>query len=269
MSMEPIVQVAGLSISFRTQGGMAEAVRDVTFEITPGETVAIVGESGSGKSTTAAAVNGLLDDNALITSGRIHFQGRNIITAPEPELRGIRGAGIGLVPQDPMSNLNPLMRVGDQVAEALEVHDLAHRQEAAERGVELLDMVGIPDPRVRARQYPHQFSGAMRQRVLIAMGLACRPPPVIADEPTSALDVTVQKKVLDEMARLTGEFGTAVLLITHDLALAAERADRVLVMHQGRIVEQGESAQSLSAPKHEYAQRLLAAVPDIGADVQQ
>ncbi len=261
---ETVLDVQGLSVVFDTAGGPVEAVRGVSFTVGAGETVAIVGESGSGKSTTASAVNRLLAENARITAGRVLFEGRDLAAADERTMQGLRGAGIGLVPQDPMSNLNPMLRVGDQVAEALEVHGLPA---GPEKVVELLEMVGIPDAAARARAYPHEFSGGMRQRVLIAMGLACRPRLVVADEPTSALDVTVQRRVLDELDQLTDSLGVAVLLITHDLALAAERADRVLVMHRGEVVESGSAAQILRAPEHEYSRRLLAAVPGLTAPV--
>ncbi|MGD7733965.1 dipeptide ABC transporter ATP-binding protein [Propionibacteriaceae bacterium G57] len=261
----PVLRIDDLSVTFRGRRGEVAAVRNVSFEVHSGETVAVVGESGSGKSTTAAAINRLLPASATITSGSILFEGREMTTLPERQLVRLRGAGIGLVPQDPMSNLNPMMRVGAQIAEALEVHHLARGEAAWRRAVELLTMVGIPEAERRARQYPHEFSGGMRQRVLIAMGLACRPRLLIADEPTSALDVTVQRRVLDELAELAADLGAAVCLITHDLGLAAERADRVLVMHRGQVVESGPSAQVLRDPQHEYTKRLIAAAPSLNA----
>ncbi|MFI7614272.1 ABC transporter ATP-binding protein [Nonomuraea terrae] len=263
--MTPLLEIRDLSVAFRTRKQDATVVRNVSMEILPGQTVAVVGESGSGKSTTAAAVNRLLPDNGRITGGQVLFDGRDLATASEREMTAIRGAGIGLVPQDPMSNLNPLMRIGDQIAEALEVHGVAHGKAARARVVELLDMVGIPDPARRVAQYPHEFSGGMRQRALIAMGLACRPKLLIADEPTSALDVTVQRRILDQLDQLTAEMGTAVFLITHDLALAAERADVVAVMYQGEIVETGPAAGILADPGHDYTRRLLKAVPSLAS----
>ena len=259
----PTLRIDDLSVSFRTRSGLTPAVQGVSIEVHRGETVAVVGQSGSGKSTTAAAINRLLADNAVVTSGTITFDGRDINTLGERELVALRGAEIGLVPQDPMSNLNPMMRVGDQIAEALEVHRVAHGAAADTRAVELLESVGIPDARRRASQYPHEFSGGMRQRVLIAMGLACRPKLLIADEPTSALDVTVQRRVLDQLGELADELGAAVFLITHDLGLAAERADRVVVMNKGQVVETGTADQVLNNPQHDYTKQLIAAAPSL------
>ena len=262
---EPVLRISGLSIAFRSGGELITAVDDVSIDVAAGETVAIVGESGSGKSTTAAAINRLLPENGVITAGSIRFEGREITELGENELVKLRGAGIGLVPQDPMSNLNPLMRVGEQIGEALEVHGYGTGDAVRARVVELLELVGIPDPEQRSRQYPHEFSGGMRQRALIAMGLACQPRLLIADEPTSALDVTVQRRILDQLDQLTGEMGTAVFLITHDLALAAERADRIVVMFRGRIVETGTSQEVLENPQHDYTKQLLAAAPSLAS----
>ncbi|MFJ6429008.1 MULTISPECIES: ABC transporter ATP-binding protein [Microbacterium] len=262
---EPVLSISGLAVAFRTGSELVTAISDVNIDIAAGETVAIVGESGSGKSTTAAAVNRLLPENGVITAGSIRFDGRELTDLPENAMISLRGAGIGLVPQDPMSNLNPLMRVGEQIGEALEVHGHTHGDATKARVVELLEMVGIADAAQRAHQYPHEFSGGMRQRVLIAMGLACKPRLLIADEPTSALDVTVQRRILDQLDTLTDELGTAVFLITHDLALAAERADRIVVMFRGRVVEEGTSAQVLGAPQHEYTRQLLAAAPSLAS----
>jgi peptide/nickel transport system ATP-binding protein len=262
---EPVLSISGLAVAFRTGSELVTAISEVDIDIAAGETVAIVGESGSGKSTTAAAVNRLLPENGVITAGSIRFDGRELTDLPENAMISLRGAGIGLVPQDPMSNLNPLMRVGEQIGEALEVHGHTHGDATKARVVELLEMVGIADAAQRAHQYPHEFSGGMRQRVLIAMGLACKPRLLIADEPTSALDVTVQRRILDQLDTLTDELGTAVFLITHDLALAAERADRIVVMFRGRVVEEGTSAQVLGAPQHEYTKQLLAAAPSLAS----
>ena len=260
---DALLSVRGLTVTFTTPHGAVSAVRDVSLDIRRGETVAVVGESGSGKSTLAASVNQLLARNGRIEAGSIRLDGAELTTLGEKAMTGIRGSRIGMVPQDPMTNLNPVMRVGAQIVEALEVHGQAQGREARERAVELLERAGIEDAAARSHQYPHEFSGGMRQRVLVAMALACRPELLIADEPTSALDVTVQRLVLDQMAELAAQVGAAVLLITHDLALAAERADRVVVMYRGRVVEQGSSEQVIQTPQHEYTQRLLAAAPSM------
>ncbi|MFJ2371165.1 ABC transporter ATP-binding protein [Microbacterium sp. NPDC087665] len=262
---EPVLSISGLAVAFRTGSELVTAISDISIDVAAGETVAVVGESGSGKSTTAAAVNRLLPENGVITAGSIRFDGRELTELTENAMVTLRGAGIGLVPQDPMSNLNPLMRVGDQIGEALEVHGRTTGDATDARVVELLEMVGITDAANRARQYPHEFSGGMRQRVLIAMGLACKPRLLIADEPTSALDVTVQRRILDQLDELTDDLGTAVFLITHDLALAAERADRIVVMFRGRIVEEGTSDEVLGNPQHEYTKQLLAAAPSLAS----
>jgi peptide/nickel transport system ATP-binding protein len=261
----PLLRVRDLTVSFTTARGPVTAVRDVSFDLHPGRTLAIVGESGSGKSTMSAAVNRLLAPNAVIESGSIEFEGQDLARVDIARMRAVRGAGIGLVPQDPMSNLDPVLRVGDQIAEALIVHGRMRSAAARARAVDLLEAVGIPEPARRARQFPHELSGGMRQRVLIAIGLACEPRLLIADEPTSALDVTVQRQVLDQLGELTARLGTAVMLITHDLGLAAERADDVLVMYRGDIVEQGSAREILASPAHEYTRRLIDAAPSLAA----
>ena len=253
----PLLGVAGLQVRF---GGDAPAVRQVDLTVRSGQTVAIVGESGSGKSTTAAAILGLLAPGGRITAGRIVFDGVDLTAADQRRLRAIRGTGIGYVPQDPMTNLNPVWKVGFQVREALRANNISS---AKKQVVQLLADAGMPDPVLRARQYPHQLSGGMCQRALIAIGLAGRPRLLIADELTSALDVTVQRQVLDHLQHLTGELGTAVLLITHDLALAAERAERLIVMHRGAVVETGAAQLILQDPQHPYTQRLVAAAPSL------
>ncbi|OBG73211.1 ABC transporter ATP-binding protein [Mycobacterium sp. E1214] len=255
MSDEPLLRVEGLRVSF----GDHAAVQGVDLEVAAGRTVAVVGESGSGKSTTAAAVLGLLPPGGRITAGRIVFDGADLAAADRRALRAIRGRHIGYIPQDPMTNLNPVWTVGFQVAEALRVNAAGRR--ARSRAVQSLAEAGLPDPARQAHRYPHQLSGGMCQRALIAIGLAGRPRLLIADEPTSALDVTVQRQVLDHLQRLTEELGTALLLITHDLALAAERAEDVVVMRRGVVVETGAAATILSDPRHEYTRRLVAAAP--------
>ncbi|MDN4599214.1 ABC transporter ATP-binding protein [Leifsonia virtsii] len=262
---EPVLSIRDLSVMFTTSRGEVEAVRNVSLDVAAGETVAIVGESGSGKSTLAACVNRLLADNGRISSGTIRLKELDITAAPERAMTAIRGNRIGLVPQDPMTNLNPVMKIGAQIVEALQVHGRAKGDAAKQEAIRLLERAGIADAPARFNQYPHEFSGGMRQRVLIAMALACRPEVLLADEPTSALDVTVQRLVLDQMGELASELGAAVLLITHDLALAAERADRVAVMFRGEIVETGPAAELVANPQHEYTRRLLAAAPGMAS----
>jgi peptide/nickel transport system ATP-binding protein len=250
----PLLSISGLEVTF---GDDMPAVRQIDLGVRAGQTVAIVGESGSGKSTTAAAILGLLPPGGRITAGRIMFDGVDLTAADRHRLRAVRGSGIGYVPQDPMTNLNPVWRVGFQVREALRANNVDRS------AAELLADAGMPDPVLRAMQYPDQLSGGMCQRALIAIGLAGRPQLLIADEPTSALDVTVQRQVLDHLQQLTGESGTAVLLITHDLALAAERAEQLIVMHQGSVVETGAAQVVLRDPQHPYTQRLVAAAPSL------
>ncbi|HZQ34275.1 MAG TPA: ABC transporter ATP-binding protein [Mycobacterium sp.] len=257
---QPLLSVDSLQVRF---GADEPAVRDARLTVYPGQTVALVGESGSGKSTTAAAVLGLLPPGGRITNGRIVFDGEDITCANRQRLGDLRGRRIGYVPQDPMTNLNPVWTVGFQVREALRANGL-DRGAARNKAIHLLDEVGMTDTTMRARRYPHQLSGGMCQRALIAIGLAGRPQLLIADEPTSALDVTVQKQVLDHLDALTDELGTAVLLITHDLALAAERAEHLVVMYRGRIVESGPAQTIINDPRHEYTRRLVAAAPSIG-----
>jgi peptide/nickel transport system ATP-binding protein len=259
-----LLEVRGLSVSYRTRGGTVRAVRDVDLDVWPGEVTAVVGESGSGKSTTAHAITRLLAANASIDAGRIRFGRYEDLTAlPERELRAVRGTGIGLVPQDPAVSLNPVKRIGEQVAEVLRIHRLATRRSALSDAIGILDRTGLPDAAVRARQYPHELSGGMRQRALIAIALAGRPRLIVADEPTSALDVTVQRRVLDRLQQLTEESGTAVLLVTHDLGVAADRAQRIVVMSRGRVVESGPARQILEDPRHDCTRRLLAAAPSL------
>lgn len=261
----PLLKITDLEVTFTTSTGVVPAVRGANLTIYPGQTVAIVGESGSGKSTTAAAVIGLLPGTGKVTGGSIEFDGKELTKMSSKEWIELRGSGIGLVPQDPMSNLNPVLRIGTQVKEALLANNIVPRSEAGERVTELLEQAGLPDGQRRAKQYPHEFSGGMRQRVLIAIGLASRPKLLIADEPTSALDVTVQRRILDHLETLTKEMGTAVLFITHDLGLAAERAEQLVVMHRGRIVESGPALEILQHPQHPYTKRLVSAAPSLAS----
>ena len=262
---QPLLEIRDLEITFTTSSGPVKGVRSANLEVYPGETVAIVGESGSGKSTTAMAIAHLLAENGSITGGSILFEGRDITQVSEKEIRVLRGDQIGLVPQDPMSNLNPMWKVGSQIRETLAANGVASGAAAKARTVELLEEAGLADAARRAGQYPHEFSGGMKQRALIAMGLAARPKLLVADEPTSALDVTVQQQILDHLDTLTAELGVAVLLITHDLGLAAERAQHLVVMYKGRVVESGPALELLQNPQHPYTERLIGAAPSLAS----
>jgi len=262
----PLVTVRGLRIAFESQSGQREVIHGIDFDIFPGETVAIVGESGSGKSTTASAIIGLLPGTGHVTGGTITLDGRDLTALTSRQMEPVRGRDIGYVPQDPMSNLNPVWSIGFQVKETVRANGMAKsRHDVDARAIEVLKQAGLADAEKRMNQYPHQFSGGMRQRALISMGLAADPQLLIADEPTSALDVTVQRVILDHMAKLTKEKGTSVLLITHDLGLAAERAERIIVMKDGEIVESGPSRIILENPIHPYTQRLVAAAPSLAS----
>ncbi len=260
-STKPLLAVEHLTTVFDVPAQPIVAVDDVSFAIEKGETLGLVGESGSGKSVTAFSILQLLQAPGRITGGRVVFQGRDLLSLPEREVRHVRGAGIGLIFQEPMAALNPVMRVGAQIAEGLRVHGMATRHGARARAIELLRAVRIPDPDRRVDDYPHQLSGGMRQRVMIAVALACKPPLVIADEPTTALDVTVQAQILDLLRDMKQAFDLSLLLITHDLGVIAETADRVAVMYAGRIVEEGPVRAIFRAPLHPYTQGLLASIP--------
>ncbi len=265
-ALEPLLSVEDLQVAFKTQDGFVPAVRGVSFDLYPGETVAIVGESGSGKSTTAHAIINLLPGSGRITGGKVMFEGRDLSKLSRREMEGVRGKEIGLVPQDPMNSLNPVHRIGFQVEETIRANGLAtSKREVRKRAVEVLKEAGLSDADQRLRQFPHEFSGGMRQRVLIGIGLSSHPKLLIADEPTSALDVTVQKKILDHLETLTTERNTAVIFITHDLGLAAERAENLVVMHRGKIVESGPAREILQDPQHPYTQRLVAAAPSLAS----
>lgn len=261
--VEPLLEIKDLEVAFQSSTGMVPAVRKANLTIYPGQSVAIVGESGSGKSTTAHAIINLLPGTGKIVGGSIKFRGEELTTKSRKEMERIRGQHIGLVPQDPMSNLNPVWKIGFQVREALKANNVVKGSQMHQRVNELLAEAGLPDTERVAKQYPHEFSGGMRQRALIAIGLAARPELLIADEPTSALDVTVQRLILDHMESLTHELGTAMLFITHDLGLAVERAEHLVVMHRGRIVESGPAMQILQRPQHPYTKRLVAAAPSL------
>jgi peptide/nickel transport system ATP-binding protein len=262
---QPLLEVEDLRVGFTAGKQVLVAVDQANLTIYPGQTIAIVGESGSGKSTLAHAVIGLLPGTGKVLGGAIRFDGSDISHASRSKILALRGSEIGLVPQDPMSNLNPLWKVGFQIKEALVANGVASGAAADKRVVELLEEAGLPDAERRARQYPHEFSGGMRQRALIAMGLAARPKLLIADEPTSALDVTVQKQILDHLDQLTDTLGIAVMLITHDLGLAAERADHLVVMYRGRVVESGPAREILQNPEHPYTKRLVAKAPSLAS----
>ena len=256
--MSALLSVRGLSVSFHTRQGIVRAVEDLSFEIAAGETVALVGESGSGKSTVAAALLRIVPDPpGRIAAGEILFEGRDLVRLPEQEMREVRGSRIAMIFQDPMMALNPVHTIGAQIAEVLVLHSNMPRAQALERAVELLEMVQVPAPGMRVRQYPHNLSGGMRQRVMIAMALACGPKLLVADEPTTALDVTVQAQVLELIGELKARLGMSVLLITHDLGVVGETADRVVVMYAGRKVEEGRVEEVFQGPMHPYTRGLM------------
>jgi oligopeptide transport system ATP-binding protein len=257
-----LLEVDGLSVEFHTDQGTVRAVRDVSWHLDEGETLAILGESGSGKSVSAQAIMGILESPpAKITSGAIRFNGRDLLTLPKDEQRAVRGAQISMIFQDALSALNPVFTVGSQIAEMYRVHQGAPRREAMDKAAELMDRVRIPGARSRVKDYPHQFSGGMRQRVMIAMALALDPRIVIADEPTTALDVTVQAQIVDLLLDLQRENGMGIVLITHDLGVVAETADRVAVMYAGSIVETGKIDEVFSRPAHPYTVGLMNSIP--------
>lgn len=260
-----LLTIRDLQVSYRARGQTIPAVRGIDLDVAPGEIVALVGESGSGKSTVARAVLGMLADNAAIVGGSIRFDGIETTTLDEASLRRLRGKSIGWVPQDPMVTLNPLHRVGRHVTEPLVIHRQAPRRVLRDRAVDLLAKVGLSRPALRARQFPRELSGGMRQRVLIAGALAAGPRLIIADEPTTALDVTVQQRILDDIQALAASSQAAVLIITHDLAVAADRADRVVVLRDGRVVEQGRAGEVLGRPRDAYTRLLIASAPSLGA----
>ena len=257
----PLLSVANLTAGFDIQGRFVPAVINVSFDISPGETLCIVGESGSGKSVTALSIIRLVPPPGRIAAGALRFGGRDLMTFDEPGMQRVRGAGIGFVFQEPMTALNPVMTIGSQIEETLRVHGRATRRTARAKAVELLDSVSVPEPRRRVAEYPHQLSGGLRQRALIAMAVACEPRLLIADEPTTALDVTIQAQILDLLRTMQKRLGLALLLITHDLGVVAEMADRVCVMYAGRIVEHSPVKELFADPRHPYTRGLLGSIP--------
>ncbi|MFL5350456.1 MAG: ABC transporter ATP-binding protein [Hyalangium sp.] len=263
---EPLLEVRGLKTRFSLEEGSVLAVDDVSFSIPPGGTLGMVGESGCGKSVTALSVMRLVPDPpGKVVGGEIRFKGKDLLALPEEEMRRIRGNQISMVFQEPMTSLNPVYTVGEQIGETVRLHQRLDRKRAKERAVEMLRQVGIPAPEQRVEAYPHQLSGGMRQRVMIAMALACNPELVIADEPTTALDVTIQAQILDLLKRLQAERGMAVMLITHDLGVVAESCDAVVVMYAGRVVEQAPVRALFSRPAHPYTAGLLRSIPSLQA----
>ena len=259
---EPLLRVERLTTVFDTPRGAIAAVDDVSFDVRAGETLGLVGESGSGKSVTALSIMRLVQPPGRIAGGRLLFKGRDLLALDDRRMQAIRGAEISLIFQEPMTALNPVFRIGDQIGETLLVHGRATRREARGKAIELLRSVRIPNPESRVMDYPHRLSGGMRQRAMIALALACDPQLLIADEPTTALDVTIQAQILDLLRDMKSAFGLSLLLITHDLGVIAETADRVAVMYAGRIVESGPVRAVLRSPQHPYTRGLLASVPD-------
>ncbi len=262
-----LLEVENLQTHFRTPDGITRAVDGVSFAVGRGETVAIVGESGSGKSVTASSILRLIPQPPGKIAGRIRFEGEDLLALSERAMRNIRGNRISMVFQEPMTSLNPVLTIGRQIAESLRLHQRLGRKAVAERAVEMLSLVGIAEPHRRAAEYPHQLSGGMRQRVMIAIALACNPQLLIADEPTTALDVTIQAQILDLMADLKRRVGAAIIIITHDLGVVAEIAERVIVMYAGRKVEEARVDDLFRTPRHPYTQGLLAAVPRLGSSL--
>ncbi|GAB4361759.1 MAG: ABC transporter ATP-binding protein [Kiloniellaceae bacterium] len=260
-----LLEVDNLTVRFRTDRGVVEAVKGVSFSLERGRTLCIVGESGSGKSVSCHALMGLTSQNGRVVAGRALLNGVNLLTQREEQLEKMRGRDVSMIFQDPIASLNPVHRIGTQVCESLMLHQRLDRRAATERAVELLQLVGIPEARQRLRAFPHQLSGGMNQRIMIATALACRPALLIADEPTTALDVTIQAQILDLMRRLQAEFGMSILFITHDLGVVAEMADSVVVMRHGEVVESGSRDEIFLSPRHPYTRELLALVPRLDA----
>jgi len=262
-----LLDVAGLDVRFATARGALRAVQDLSFHVDAGETLAIVGESGCGKSVTSMSVLRLIPQPPGRIGGAIRFDGHDLLALPEREMRALRGKDIGMIFQEPMTSLNPVLTVGRQIAETFRVHERLSRRAAAARAIDMLALVGIAEPERCVRAYPHQLSGGMRQRVMIAIALACTPRLLIADEPTTALDVTIQAQILDLMRDLKTRVGAAIMLITHDLGVVADMAQRVVVMYAGRKVEEAAVADLFAAPLHPYTRGLLGAVPRLGSSL--
>jgi oligopeptide/dipeptide ABC transporter ATP-binding protein len=260
MAADHLLEVKNLKVSFRTEDGVVKAVDGVSFTLDPGEVLGIVGESGSGKSVTMMSVMRLIVDPNAVFEGEVIYKGRDIMKLGKDEMQSVRGSEIAMIFQDPMTSLNPVYRVGWQIGEQIRAHENISKQAAQARAVELLQAVGIPNPRVRVNDYPHQFSGGMRQRVMIAMALSCNPDLLIADEPTTALDVTIQAQILELIGKLKDDFGSAVVMITHDMGVVAEVADRVCVMYGGRVVEQGTKQDLFYDSQHPYTWGLLGSI---------
>jgi peptide/nickel transport system ATP-binding protein/oligopeptide transport system ATP-binding protein len=257
----PLLEVRDLRVSFHTEDGIVRAVDGVSFSLSPGEVLGIVGESGSGKSVTAMSIMRLIRDPNAIFQGEVRYRGRNLFELAPARMREVRGAEIAMVFQDPMTSLTPVYRVGWQIAEQIRAHEKVSKSEAEKRAIELLRAVGIPRPELRVRDFPYQFSGGMRQRVMIAMALSCNPSVLIADEPTTALDVTIQAQILELILELRESRGSAVVIITHDMGVVADVADRVLVMYAGKVVEEGEKLALFEDAQHPYTWGLLGSIP--------
>ncbi|MBH5317605.1 ABC transporter ATP-binding protein [Paenibacillus sp. GSMTC-2017] len=261
--MGQLLEVDSLQVAYRTEKGKLISVDDVSFELKAGETIAIVGESGCGKSVTSLSIMGLLGANGSVANGDIRFDGRSLTNSTEDQLRKLRGSDISMIFQEPMTSLNPVIPIGEQIEESIRLHMNKSRKEAKTIAVEMLKKVGIPRPEAIAKEYPHSLSGGMRQRVMIAMALVCKPKLLIADEPTTALDVTIQAQILQLMKQLQEESGAAILLVTHDLGVVAEMADHVIVMYAGQVVESGNVFELFRAPQHPYTQGLMKSIPRI------
>ena len=266
---DPLLRVEHLSVGFQNKKSMTEIISDVSFDVKPGETVCIVGESGCGKSLTSLAIMGLLPKHGKILNGSIIFNNVDLTKKTTKELSRIRGNEISMIFQEPMTSLNPVHTVGKQIAEAILIHQSVSKKQAWQQAVELLKLVGIPSPETRVKSYPHEMSGGMRQRVMIAMALACHPKLLIADEPTTALDVTIQAQILEEMNALKKQFNMSILMITHDLGVVSEMADRVIVMYAGKVAEYADVKTLVKNPKHPYTQGLIASIPKMDEEVEE